>query len=280
VFSENEAAAIGEALQAMTAPERLPILTDLRASLDDTGYMAAMAQIAPKSPMTADAGARLATDSVVATGGGGWFSDAPTMRTQDIAMKILAGNDILHPKDGPALIKMPTDTYMRPMWNGYVGTAYAGRPELEERAYQAYRSFYAAEAAASLPDDGQFDENIALKAARAVSGGVVDVGASTVVLPWGVDETTTLDRLRADWERQREGDDDLEGMGLQTVGDGLYQVFSGVSPVAGKDGKPVLLNARREVPAPTVVMPWAARPEPTTTTDDVPTPPEAFPETP
>lgn len=248
-----------QAMGRMTAPERGQFLANVRQALPDAApYHAIMAQLRPDSPVTATAGSLLAlpSNARVATAKGGMFSDAPTMTAAQVAKKLLIGEDLLNPSkdakgnDGKPKFPMPADTDLRATWVDYTGTAYADAPETEQANYQAYRAFYAAEAARLGQYDGEFNDDIAEAAARAVTGGVIELGNSRILLPYGADEGATLDALDREWARAREAAGlpesiDLSRVSLQTVADGVYAVNAGTGPLRDKAGRPVRLRVTR-----------------------------------
>lgn len=258
LLTKAEATQMAGTMAGMTAPEKAQFLQTVRSSLPDPrAYQSVMAQLRPDSPVTATAGSLMAVGGQVAVGRAGMFSDAPTMSAAQVAQRVLLGEDLLNPAkgdkagDGKPKFPMPSDTDLRAAWAGYVGAAYAGAPDTEAASYQAFRAFYAAEQAAAGAYDGEFSEDVAERAARAVTGGVVDVNDTQIVLPWGMDEDVALNALRAQWDSVRGaaglGSVPFEQIGLQTVGDGLFAVTGGTGPVRGKDGQPLMLRVARGV---------------------------------
>lgn len=256
LLTRGEVDSMTATMRAMSAPEKADFLATVRGSLPDAvPYHSIMAQLRPDSPVTATAGSMLAlpAGAKVAIGDDGMFSAAPTMTGAQVARTILIGEDLLNPpkdakgQDGKPKFALPSDKDLRLTWAEYTGTAYAGAPEAEQSSFQAYRAFYAAEAARLGQYDGEFNEDVAQQAARAVTGGVEWVGGSQIVLPYGVGAETTLDLLKAQWSTARAAAGlspsiDLGAVNLQTVGDGLYAVSAGTGPVRDKAGRPILLR--------------------------------------
>ena len=247
-----------EKMAGWTAPEKGQFLASVRQALpDNAAYHSLMAQLRPDSPVTATAGSLYALgDAKVTVGSGGFFGTAPTMTAAQVAQKLLIGEDLLNPtkdakgQDGKPKLPMPQDSDLRAAWSEYTGGAYAGAPETEQANYQAFRAFYAAEAAAKGQFDGQFDPKIAQRAAQAVTGGVIDVGKSQVLLPYGVDEATTLDALEREWAKARDAAGlpasiDLDKLSLQTVGDGQYMISAGTGPVRDRNNQVIILRVSR-----------------------------------
>lgn len=256
LLTKQEATQMTTMLGGMTAPEKAQFLSTVRSNLPDpTAYQSIMATLRPDSPVTATAGSLMAVGGKVKLGRDGMFSDAPRMSADQVAQRVLIGEDLLNPakgdkaSDGKPKFPMPPESDLRGAWASYTGTAYASAPDTEAASYQAFRAFYAAETAAAGRYDGTFHKEVAERAAAAVTGGVVDVNDSTIVLPWGLPETYVRDQLRWGWERQAKaaglGSVPFESISLQTIGDGVYAVTAGTGPVRGKDGQPMLLRVPR-----------------------------------
>lgn len=247
LLTAGEAKQMAGTLGQMTAPEKATFLAGIRGSLPDPrAYQSIMAVLRPDSPVTATAG------SILAVGTARQGLDPMAVST-----RLLQGEDLLNPAkgdkagDGKPKFPMPSDTDLRATWNAYTASAYAGSPDTEAASYQAFRAYYAAELASTGDYSGTFNPEVAERAAAAVTGGVVEVNDSSIVLPWGQGERFVVDQLRRGWESQRTGAGyggiPFEQIGLLTVGDGLYQVTAGTGPVRGADGKPMLLRIERLV---------------------------------
>jgi hypothetical protein len=247
LLTKAEATQMGQLLGGMTAPEKAQLLQGIRGALPDArSYQSVMAVLRPDSPVTATAGSILHVGSA-----------RSGVRADAVAQRLLVGEDLLNPPksasgaDGKPKFPMPPETDLRQAWTDYVGTAYAGSPDTEGASYQAFRAYYAAEQAQAGDYTGTFNGDSAARAAEAVTGGVVEVNESTIVLPWGQGERYVIDSLRQSWEAQRTGAGlpsvPFEQIGLQTVGDGVYAVTAGTGPVRGADGQPMLLRVQRFV---------------------------------
>lgn len=261
LLTKGESAQMAATMRAMTAPEKAQFLQSIRGALPDPmAYQSIMAQVRPDSPVTATAGSIMVTGGSVKVGSGGLFSDAPRVTAEQVSQRVLIGEDLLNPtkgdkaSDGKPKFPMPKETDLRGVWAGYVGKAYAGAPGTEADTYQAFRAYYAAELATAGDYSGQFNPEAAERAARAVTGGVVDYNGWQIVLPWGLSEDYVLDRLRAGWTEQAKAAGipavPFESIDLQTVGDGVYAVNAGTGPVRGKDGMPIYLRVPRSTPIP------------------------------
>lgn len=266
LLTKDEIGAMSGMMGGMTAPEKAQFLQTVRTSLPDPrAYQSIMGQLRPDSPVTATAGSIMYVGGQVEVSAGGMFSQGQTLRADQVAQRVLMGEDLLNPtkgakgQDGKPKFPMPSETDLRALWSDYTGPAYAGSPDTEAASYQAFRAFYAAEVASSGDYSGEFSEDVARRAAAAVTGGVADVNGSAIVLPWGVNENFAVDSLRRDWEAQRTaaGLDQVpfEQIGLMTVGDGLYAVTAGTGPVRGRDGRPLYLRAKRVMTSDTPLPP-------------------------
>jgi soluble lytic murein transglycosylase-like protein len=257
LLTKAEAAGMASTLQAMTAPEKAQFLLGVRNALPDpAAYHSIMGQLRPDSPVTATAGSMLAITgdqwrpARVQVGDG--FKTPP-----QIAQTILRGEELLNPgkdakgQDGKPKLPMPEDSLMRATWVDTTGTAYAGAPETEAATYQAFRAYYAAEAARRGKFDGVFDADLAQEAAQAATGGVLDLGVSSIVLPYGVDANTTKTAIMREWDRARRVAGlpdrvDIGSLDIRTVGDGVYSVSAGTGPIRDRSGRPVLLRVDRD----------------------------------
>lgn len=256
LLTKGEVGQFTDLLGGLTATEKAGLFQQVRQGLpDEASYHAMMAQLRPDSPVTAMAGSMMAVEARVRTADGGWFSSEGYTGASAIAQRILQGEDLLNPtkgakgQDGKPRITLPSDADLRDQWASYTGNAYRGNPEVHDHAYQAFRAYYAAEMADLGKYDGELDSTVAARAARAVSGGVADVGGSQIVLPFGMSEEATFDRLGADWASARKAAGLPEGLALDslqllTTMDGVYLVTMGGSPLKGKDGKPIYLRAK------------------------------------
>lgn len=274
LLTKQEAAQMAGLMAGMTAPEKAQFLQTVRGSLPDpVAYQSIMGQLRPDSPVTATAGSIMFVGGNVALGDDGLFSKAPRMDATQVAQRVLAGEDLLNPSkgdkagDGKPKFPMPQDADLRSTWNDYVGTAYAGSPETEAASYQAFRAFYAAEKAGAGDYSGTFDKGAAERAAAAVTGGIIDLNGSTIVMPWGMPEVYVRDQLRWGWEREAKAAGleaiPFESVDLRTVGDGVYAVTAGTGPVRGKDGQPLLLRIPRTFNALTPRVPTTVPQVPT-----------------
>lgn len=251
----------------MTAPEQAETFRRVRAAVPDArAYQSVMQQLRPDSPVTALAGSILGVPGYVTPteDGHGIYSTEPLVAVDEkgarlpaslVAQRILEGEKLLNPttddkkQDGRNSFPMPDDDKLREQWANYTRTAYASSPDAEATAYRAYLAFYAAEAAHAGHYDKQLQTSIARRAVRAVTGGVVSVNGSNIVLPWGTDETTARRQLDGNWRELRKQPEfasiPFNAVQLSTIGNGKYSVWAGTGPLRDKRGQPIVLTVDR-----------------------------------
>jgi hypothetical protein len=216
-------------------------------------YHALMQQIRPDSPVTAFAGGLLQRQDQRVVVRERWIGADEWIGAQDVASRIIEGEKLLNPTkgdratDGKPKVALPSDADLRLQWADAVGDAYRGAPEVEQTAYQAFRAYYAADAVRRGQYGGTLDSAAAQRAARAVSGGVLDVNGRNVVLPWGMDRDTFTEKIRAAWPGVLRAyglpaSVPFDIVGLDTIGDGRYAVTAGDGPLYGKDGRLVIVE--------------------------------------
>jgi hypothetical protein len=253
LMTNDEAKAFSAFASGMTSVEKVSLFTSIRRSLPDDAYQAIMGQIRADSPVTSMAGSMLGRESQIITKEGGWFSRPSTLPAFSVAERILQGEDLLNPTTGEkeamgrGKFPMPSDGDLRAQWVGLTGDAYRASPEVEATAYQAYRAFYAAEAARRGNYTGEFDSEVSDMAARAVSGGVTEIGGYNILLPWGMDEDSTINDLNKQWPAARKtaglpDSVELDDVALVTVGNGVYMATDGTAPLKDKNGRVVYLR--------------------------------------
>lgn len=252
LLTKSEATALSATMGGMTSPEKVQFLASIRGALPNArAYQSIMTSIRPDSPVTAIAGSILVQQNPVQVQAGGWFSRGQAMAPDQVAMRIIEGEDILNPakadakSDGKPKLPMPNESDLRAQWLDVVGDAYRGSAQTEADSYQAYRAFYAAEVARRGKYDGELDTGVAQLAAKAVTGGVADVNGAKTVMPWGMPETDFLDRAREQWDAVARANglaDPFDSVQLQAVSNGRYAVVQGLDVVRGKGGAPLFLT--------------------------------------
>jgi AraC-like DNA-binding protein len=249
VLTKTESQVLARRLDVLPAEQRVAELEKLRAGItDDAVYSSVLQSIRPDSPVTALVG------NIAAAG------------FKDNARYIAAGEDLLNPtkgdkgSDGRGKFAMPKEQLLQQAWVEKVGEAYRGFPDAERTAYQAFKAYYAAQAAARGLNDPMAgpDEGIVSKALAASTGGVTkwktdwfgnNTPSARVILPYGMPDDKFRDKVSAEWGRLR-GDagyptTDVTDVGLQNTGaNGEYMVMSGTSWMPGKDGKPIILRIK------------------------------------
>jgi soluble lytic murein transglycosylase len=214
MLSNSEAQQLGAIFRSGTAAERGQLIKTIRANVSDPmAYQSLMGTVAPNSPVTALAGSLMAIP-----------------QGEPVAERMLAGEDLLKPSGGFGKVKLP-EAELRSLWATYTGTAYAGFPKAGDVAYQSFRAYTVARLAETgvRPDEWSRElEDIADEAAAAVTGGVVELNDSQIVLPYGVEEDRAVNALEAAWSKVTRVP--FDSIGLQTRGDGLYMVTAGAGP--------------------------------------------------
>lgn len=259
LLSKSEAAGLAQAFAGMTAPERAKLLRDMRTALPgEEPYMAIMSQVRADSPVTALAGSIMVQKGAPIVAPGGMFSRAQAITADRVALRILEGEDLLNPTraqgqtDGRGgSFPMPKEAEMWAEWVNTVGDAYRGSPPTAATAYQAFRAFYAAEAAARGVNTGELDDKIAELASRAVTGGIAEVNGSNIVMPWGMDEAVFMDAARISFARAAQTAGvpaDFDSVALQTVGNGLYMAVDGMTPITDRQGRPLTFRVDPNAP--------------------------------
>lgn len=259
LLSKAEASGLAQTFAGLTAPERAKLLRDMRGALPgEEPYISIMAQVRADSPVTALAGSIMVQKGTPIVSPGGLFSRAQAITPDRVALRILEGEDLLNPTraqgqtDGRgAAFPMPKEADLRAEWVSTVGDAYRGSPQTEATAYQAFRAFYAAEAASRGVNTGELDTDVAELASRAVTGGITDVNGSNVVLPWGMDETTFMDAARISFAQAAQKANvpaDFDAVALQTVGNGLYMAVDGMTPITDGQGRPLTFRVDPSAP--------------------------------
>lgn len=268
LLSADEAKALGASFNAFDAGNKAAALGALAQQLPAAEYAQVIAAIKDKSPTVAIAGRIMGNGRAaeVGTQGSLWWKSPVRMDATDIAQTMLRGDALLNPTaadkeaGGAAKFAMPSDSAtsgLRSQWSDVVGDAYRGDGEAEAQAYQAFRAMYAGLASQAGKNDGILDEQIATTAARAVIGNVGDWNGKNVLPPYGMDFNAFKDAAAQQWEAVRArvpGHDsqDLDGFDLDRLGEGVYAVSDGLSPVTDANGQPVILRIAPQAPTPTV----------------------------
>jgi hypothetical protein len=260
----QEAKQLGDALNSASPQQASVIfgaLSDASGSPDV--FRGMMQQVAPDSPVRALAGMLAAKQrDLVMTSH--WYKPDDLVASRDVAATMLEGDRLLNrsstakAEDGKAQTKLvlPETKLLQDRFANEVGTAFAGRPQAAEVAFQAMQAYYAGRVAqtgkiASGTDD--VDGDLVREAVRATLGNVVDFnGRGDVIAPWGMAEEDFNDRAvhAYEAERKRRGlpeatDADRSLLGLTNAGaEGIYGLTVGRRLLLDDAGRPVTLDLR------------------------------------
>lgn len=257
VMTDNEAKAFTAKLDEMPINNQLGYLKTLRDSSDPQIYQAALQQIRPDSPVTAMAGMYLGIDRQMTTDTH-WFKSNDAVSPEYVAQNLLEGEALLNPtkatKKENGIGKMfpmppdgtPNQPGLRAAFNDYVGDSFRGQPQAADQAYQAYRSFYAAEAAKKGDYSGALDSDIAQKSVKSVIGAVIESGKNKVVAPWGMDETSFNDEAKIrydDLKKLYSLPSDYSDVSLESTGEtGTYRAQVGNGYLVDDKHKPIVIR--------------------------------------
>lgn len=196
----QEAQMLTSALESSSPKQTAQVFAQLRDAVgDDEMFLGIMHQIAPDSPVKAEAGV-LAAKQRSLTLERNWIADNVVASSRDVAATILEGEAILNKSKAAGKsdgkpdkgLFMPSDQDLQRRFSSEVGAAFAGRPAAADIAFQLVKSYYAGKSAqtgriAASPQD--VDGNIVKEAIKASLGTVVDYNARGEVLaPWGMSE--------------------------------------------------------------------------------------------
>ena len=248
---QQEAAMLTQFLSTASDQAKTETLKMLRKGFaDDKVFRATMQQIAKDSPVTALAGMVATRERPMKISG--FFSDE-TFTPGSTAGLMLAGERILNPgkdakgQDGKPTFPMPKDQDIRLAFNSQAGDAFAGNPEAYQIAYQAARATYAGLVAQKGDYSGNLNDGLLREAIQRSTGGVANINGARVVKPWGMDDSTFKNVVKAEFGRQTAAagipqmKDQWPRLQLQNTKGG-YLVKSGTGYLLGKDGNPVLLR--------------------------------------
>ena len=248
---QQEAAMLSQFLATASDQAKTETLKMLRKGFsDDKVFRATMQQIAKDSPVTALAGMVATRERPMKISG--FFSDE-TFTPGSTAGLMLAGERILNPskdakgQDGKPTFPMPKDQDIRLAFNSQAGDAFAGNPEAYQIAYQAARATYAGLVAQKGDYSGNLNDGLLREAIQRSTGGVADINGARVVKPWGMDDSTFKNVVKAEFGRQTAAagipqmKDQWPRLQLQNTKGG-YLVKSGTGYLLGKDGNPILLR--------------------------------------
>ncbi len=253
VFNKAEADYYSRQLSTQTSQQRLQTLDTLRQSISSPRvYQAALQQIRPDSPAQAIAGMFLGLPATAKVG-------ETNITPHQVAQNIVEGEDLLNPakaakgENGTGKVfPMPKDEGndgLRVSFNDFVGDSFAGRPAEQAQVYQAFRAYYAAEAARSGDYSGVPDTEIAKRAALAVTGGVADKNGRDFLLPWGMEEDVFMDAAESNFQAIKKQFPQFTGavewgdVRLENTGEpGRYRMQVGAGYLHDAGGIPITLK--------------------------------------
>jgi hypothetical protein len=266
----QEAAQLGELLEKASPAQTTEIFAGLHeaAGTPDV-FRGTMAQIAPDHPVLSRAGNLAAMQRDLVTNRAfWWFTPDASVASRDVATTLIRGDRILNPskaekgQDGAPQKKLllPEDKTLQQRVAREVGTAFAGRDDDLEKAFQVVKAYYAGRASETglvAKDPTDIDNKLVREAVRATLGNVVNYnGNGDVLAPWGMSENDFEDRVeRAFTEEAKhrnipiDGAADSSAFGLTNAGgDGQYAVTLGKKLLFDDTGKPVVLDLKPRDP--------------------------------
>ncbi|MBA5203090.1 hypothetical protein H2Y57_05235 [Pectobacterium aroidearum] len=252
----QEASYLSGELKKQSVEGQAGLLSRLRNAVNnDTDYQSIMQQIAPDSPITAYAGSLAVTDTPL-TVESNYFSDDVTVTGQQVAQRLLTGNQILNPskeqrnEDGsPKNFPVPPQKEFTAAIADKLDNVFANMPQAYQQSDQAIRSYYVARAAEKGLITGVVDQGILDESIKAVIGTVVNVNGQKTIAPWGMSELsfkTASKRAFSDAITSQglpaAALDKFDSMGMQYVGKDQYLMIYGKSPLLDPSGKKVIIN--------------------------------------
>ncbi|MGG2140836.1 hypothetical protein [Symbiopectobacterium sp. RP] len=252
----QEASYLSGELKKQSVEGQASLLSRLRNAVNsDTDYQSIMQQIAPDSPVTAYAGSLAVTDTPL-TVESDYFADDVTVTGQQVAQRLLIGNQILNPskeqrnEDGtPKNFPIPSQKEFTTAIANTLDKVFANMPQAYQQGEQAIRSYYVARAAEKGVITGVIDPDIIKESIKAVIGIVVDINGQKTITPWGMSELSfkTASKKAFSDAVTNQGLpptalDKFESMGMQYVGKDQYLMIYGKSPLLDPSGKKVIIT--------------------------------------
>lgn len=252
----QEAHAITGELKNQAPEGQAAMLSRLRSLVNhDSDYQSIMQQIAPDSPVTAYAGI-IGGVSTPATVTSHLFSDDLTVTGQQVAQRLLAGNQILNPskeqrnQDGsPKSFPIPPQKEFTKSIADKLDGVFSNMPQAYQQSEQAIRSYYVARAAEKGLITGEIDSDIMDESIRAVMGNIVSLNGKKTLTPWGMSEKDfkiAAKQAFTDTVKQRDlpptSLDRFDSMSLQYVGKNQYMVSYGKMPLLDNSGNQIVID--------------------------------------
>lgn len=244
VLTREESGMLTRFLKDATLEQKRGYLAQLAGALPNKeAYSTLMQQIAPDDPVLAVAG-------IYAARG------LESTKGRTVADYILRGQAGLNPptkEDGKpikAVVPMPPERDMLSAFASYEQNAFAGKEQARNAYFQSARAIYAAKAIEEGDFTGEMNTRRWDTAMALATGGIDKYRGRAIVMPYGVtmgdfkdqvkDRTEALvaaGKLDAGMSAAK-----LRDLPLENVGDGRYVFRAGDSVLAGKDGKPIVLD--------------------------------------
>lgn len=185
------------------------------------------------------------------------------------ARRMLHGAAILNPPEGAnqegnerPQVDMPSDAALRAAWRDVVGDAYAGSPEMDAQAYQAFRAYFAGAAAEMGVNAAELVVNgspapvrrLATEAARVAAGEIRSNRDGTrTILPWGMSNDSFTRGLQSGWgaiqeaypnsDISRRSSADFDYQFERSDGrHAYYRVMDRGAQATGSEGQPVVVK--------------------------------------
>lgn len=244
VLSAGEAAALTQFLAQQSAQSRLGFFSRAQAAMNPEAYTALMGQLSPEGDngVTAFAGYIYGQNTGRATADG-----------RTIARTLLQGQEALRGAGGGEgqerrqVLNMPPEDQLRLAFIDRVGAAYEGQPQAQERAYTAFRAYYAGLTEQAGDASGALNSDRARRSVAVGTGGTTDWAGRETLLPWGMSAQQFSAGVRAGFQRWSflEGEDPSQYQ-LRPRGGGRYQVFNGDAPLRNPvNGRDVVIQVSR-----------------------------------
>jgi len=209
-----------------------------QAFADPAAYRAAMKQVAPESPVKAEAGRIYSLQRPLGAPDGAITAASPNGQFGDVALTILRGEALLNPDKSGAdakQVKMPPPQDMQRLISSTLRNAYAGRPEELQVALDSVSAYYATKTADAGDLGGRLNTTRLQEALRAVVGERVTIQDRDVIPPWGMSAVQFRDAadLYVDARLKAAGREDPGDVALVNLRGhpGYYGLVRGIEPL-------------------------------------------------
>jgi hypothetical protein len=255
LLTNAESRGMSTALAAQPPTSQLGTLVQLHNAFpDERSYYSVLAQIAPHSPVTAIAGAKVSPPSAAAAPA--WYDDHFAANPAD-AEHILTGERLLNPPKGEATEKgrtkesfpMPADggpSGLREHFATAARDMFRDRPELGEAYFGAFKAAYASLLSEKGDMSGNGSHQLEQRALQMVLGSRYELNGRTLSVPSGMDPTRFKGNVEravasaaADYGAPKDWEDRISGYSLREIGalgSGRYELVNGSTPLMRPDG--------------------------------------------